>query len=175
METNQNGKYCVRLDLPYPPVQPETHRKDYAYAMLSNVGSDASEISTVSLHFYNSTILTPQHETFAHCFHEISIVEMHHLNIFASMAHQMGLDPRLWAPHNGRNRYWTPGFLHYPQQLLPLLHNAIQSETAAIRKYSRQAELIQDANIVANLRRIIQDEENHIQIFRTMLTEVAGS
>ena len=24
METNQNGKFSVDLDLPYPPVQPET-------------------------------------------------------------------------------------------------------------------------------------------------------
>lgn len=95
METNQNGKFSVDLDLPYPPVQPETHRKEYAYAMLSNVGSDNSEMSAVSLYFYNSILLSPQHAAFARCFHQISIVEMHHLDIFASFAHQMGLDPRL--------------------------------------------------------------------------------
>ena len=94
METNQNGKFSVDLDLPYPPVQPETHRKEYAYAMLSNVGSDNSEMSAVSLYFYNSILLSPQHAAFARCFHQISIVEMHHLDIFASFAHQMGLDPR---------------------------------------------------------------------------------
>lgn len=101
METNQNGKFSVDLDLPYPPVQPETHRKEYAYAMLSNVGSDNSEMSAVSLYFYNSILLSPQHAAFARCFHQISIVEMHHLDIFASFAHQMGLDPRLWSVQGG--------------------------------------------------------------------------
>ena len=48
----------------------------------------------------------------------------------------------------------------YPQQLPALLQNAIQGELAAIGKYRRQAETIQDANIVANLQRIIQDEES---------------
>jgi len=108
METNQNGKFSVDLDLPYPPVQPETHRKEYAYAMLSNVGSDNSEMSAVSLYFYNSILLSPQHAAFARCFHQISIVEMHHLDIFASFAHQMGLDPRLWSVQGGRSHYWTP-------------------------------------------------------------------
>ena len=59
METNQNGKFSVDLDLPYPPVQPETHRKEYAYAMLSNVGSDNSEMSAVTLYFSNSILLSP--------------------------------------------------------------------------------------------------------------------
>ena len=44
---------------------------------------------------------------------------------------------------------------------------------AAIGKYRRQAETIQDANIVANLQRIIQDEEHHVRLFRSMLAEVA--
>ena len=173
METNQNGKYCVELDLPYPPIQPETHRKDYAYAMLSNVGSDVSEMSAVGLYFYNSVILAPQYQDIARCFRQLSMVEMHHLNIFATFAHQMGLDPRLWSAQKGRNRYWTPGFLQYPQQLLALLHNALQAETNAVQKYTRQAETIQDANIVANLQRIIQDETHHIQLLQRMLSEVS--
>ena len=173
METNQNGKFSVDLDLPYPPVQPETHRKEYAYAMLSNVGSDNSEMSAVSLYFYNSILLSPQHAAFARCFHQISIVEMHHLDIFASFAHQMGLDPRLWSVQGGRFHFWTPASNRYPQQLPALLQNAIQGELAAIGKYRRQAETIQDANIVANLQRIIQDEEHHVRLFRSMLAEVA--
>ena len=156
METNQNGKFSVDLDLPYPPVQPETHRKEYAYAMLSNVGSDNSEMSAVSLYFYNSILLSPQHAAFARCFHQISIVEMHHLDIFASFAHQMGLDPRLWSVQGGRSHYWTPAYNRYPQQLPALLQKTIQ-----------------DANIVANLQRIIQDEEHHVRLFRSMLAEVA--
>lgn len=73
----------------------------------------------------------------------------------------------------GRSHYWTPAYNRYPQQLPALLQNAIQGELAAIGKYRRQAETIQDANIVANLQRIIQDEEHHVRLFRSMLAEVA--
>ena len=71
--------------------------RDSAYAMLSNVGSNNSEMTAVSLYFYNSVILNPVYADFAQCFHKISIVEMHHLHIFASLSFQMGLDPRLWS------------------------------------------------------------------------------
>ena len=166
------SEYSATLELPYPPVQVENGCKEYAYAMLSNIGSDNSEMSAVSLYFYNSVILNPDHGEFARCFHSISIVEMHHLTIFANLAHQMGLDPRLWNVSNHNRRYWTPAYNRYPRKIQELLENAIKSELAAIQKYTRQAEMIKDANIVENLNRIILDERHHIELFNTMLTKI---
>ena len=87
----------VNLDLPYPPIKTDSRNLEDAYAMLSNVGSSNSEMCAVSLYFYNSVILKPEYADFAECFHKISIVEMHHLDIYSSLACQMGLDPRLWS------------------------------------------------------------------------------
>ncbi len=172
METNQNGKFSVDLDLPYPPVQPETHRKEYAYAMLSNVGSDNSEMSAVSLYFYNSILLPP-----ARGVRPVLSPDQHcgdapsgHLRLLRPPD---GAGPPPVERPGGRSHYWTPAYNRYPQQLPALLQNAIQGELAAIGKYRRQAETIQDANIVANLQRIIQDEEHHVRLFRSMLAEVA--
>ena len=143
METNQNGKFSVDLDLPYPPVQPETHRKEYAYAMLSNVGSDNSEMSAVSLYFYNSILLSPQHAAFARCFHQISIVEMHHLDIFASFAHQMGLDPRLWSVQGAGPTTGPPPTIAIPSSCRPFFKTPSRASwrplenTAGRRKPSR--------------------------------------
>ncbi len=173
MNHNQNDTSCpVMLSIPYPPVQAESHCKDYGYAMLSNVGSDNSEMTAISLYFYNSVFLHPKYGDFAQCFHRISIVEMHHLNIFATLAYQLGLDPRLWSRKNNDMCYWTPAYNCYPRMVRAMIENAIQGEQAAIEKYTEQAETIQDANIVENLHRIILDEQHHIEVFHSMLAKI---
>lgn len=174
METNQNGKFSVDLDLPYPPVQPETHRKEYAYAMLSNVGSDNSEMSAVSLYFYNSILLSPQHAAFARCFHQISIVEMHHLDIFASFAHQMGLDPRLWSVPGGPVPLLDPPpTIAIPSSCRPFFKTPSRASWRPLENTAGRRKPSRTPNIVANLQRIIQDEEHHVRLFRSMLAEVA--
>ena len=172
MNSPNNKEYKATLTIPYPPVCAESCCKDYAWAMLSNIGSDNSEMSAVSMYFYNSVILKPDYADFAACFHSISIVEMHHLDIFATLACQMGLDPRLWSMENHDLCYWTPSYNHYPQMLCELLENSIQGELAAIQKYTRQAETIRDTNIKDNLNRIILDEQHHIELFQSMLREI---
>ena len=170
----QQNPYKVTLDLPYPPVRPETLRREYAYAMLSNIGSRNSEMSAISLYFYNSIIRHPDYASYARCFHEISIVEMHHLDIFAAFAFQMGLDPRLWSINRQRNcvSYWSPSYNQYPKGIREVVENARKGEEAAIQKYTRQAEIICDKNIADNLNRIILDEKHHIEIFDMMLAEI---
>ncbi len=156
---------------PYPPVQVCGLNAEYAEQMLSNIGSCNSEISAVSLYFYNSVVLKEHHGDIGKIFHKISMVEMRHLDIFATLAHQLGANPRLWS-YKGRNlSYWTPGCNQYPCKLLPLLQNALQSENKAIMKYREQADCIQDPYIVALLDRIILDEQHHVEIFHELIRE----
>ena len=173
MNQEQEHNECsVTIDLPYPPVKADSQRPEYAYAMLSNVGSENSEMSAISLYFYNSIILNPEYGNFAKCFHKISIVEMHHMDIFATLAYQMGLDPRLWASKNNKSCYWSPAYNNYPGQIREVIENSLKGELAAIQKYTRQAETISDSNIVAILDRIILDEQHHIEIFHNMLEKL---
>jgi len=157
-----------KVNLPYPAVQAGEVNLRYARAMLSNVGGRNSEMNAVSLYFYNSLVTKKEYESFATCFHSISIVEMHHLDIFGELALQLGADPRLWGRASSRYIYWSPGYNQYPREIKALLRNAIDGEQAAIRKYSEQAQTIQNANIVENLKRIILDEQHHIEIFESM-------
>lgn len=161
METN-----VYRNQHDYPPIQVAGKNREYATAMLSNVGGSNSEMSAVSLYFYNNLITENE---IAQAFHQISIVEMHHLKIFGKLALELGADPRLWE--RKRNMvWWTPSYNKYPTQLKVLLQNSLQGELAAIEKYERQASVIKDENIVENLHRIILDEQIHVEIFKEMLT-----
>ncbi|MDE6312511.1 MAG: hypothetical protein K2M46_02655 [Lachnospiraceae bacterium] len=172
MNSQQKNGCIAAVEQPYPPIQPKNRRIDYGNAMLSNMAGSHSEMSTISTYFYNSTILNPDYADMALCFRNISIVEMHHLHIFASLASQMGLEPRLWSTRNRRRFYWTPAYNKYSKVPRQILQNAIQGEEIAIETYMHQAKIIQDANIVENLNRIILDEQLHVKLLKEMLKRI---
>lgn len=156
---------------PYPPLRVERQNPGYAAEMLTNIGACSSEMSTISLYIYNSTILTDRSQELAQIFHKIAMVEMHHLDIFSHLAHMLGADPRLWTCSGKRPCYWSPACNRYPMQTESLLKNALQGEQDTILKYRRQAKQICDAYVADLLNRIILDEQLHVQIFREILTE----
>lgn len=157
-------------DLPYPPVCADELNCLYAREMLSNIGGSNSEMSAVSLYFYNN-LITAEYPEVSMIFHKISIVEMHHMEIFGTLARQLGENPRLWAARGNRKIYWTPAYNKYPMHIHDLLCNALEGEEAAIAKYRRQLKCICNENIQENLKRIIVDEELHVSIFKELLQE----
>lgn len=160
-----------RVDLPYPPVRIEGKNPAYACEMLSNMAAAVSEMSDISRYFYISVVSAKKSSFVSACFHSISIVEMHHLQIFAELALLLGADPRLWSGRT-QKRWWSPSFIRYPRGLRALIAESIQAEEEAILKYSRQACAIRDPNIEAILRRIVLDEERHLEIFREMYSQL---
>lgn len=86
-----------QVSAPYPPVRVNEPNLVYADEMLSNMGDVVSEMSDVTRYFYIAVVTKPEFGSIATCFHHISIVEMHHLNIFAELALLLGADPRLWC------------------------------------------------------------------------------
>lgn len=157
---------------PYPPVKVQCENPRYAAAMLSNMAACNSEMSAVSLYFYNSLITKDCYEEFSHCFRQISMVEMHHLELFGQFALALGTDPRLWCMEGDQTKYWSPSCNQYPENITPLIKNALAGEKDAIKKYKEQCKWIEDPCIRALLCRIIKDEEVHVRIFCAMLEEL---
>lgn len=156
------------VEEPYPPVQVQQKNRAYANAMLSNIGGENSEMTAVSLYFYDQ-LVTREDVTVSHIFHRISIVEMHHLEIFGTLSLLLGEDPRLWSTAGQQKRYWTPAYNTYTWRKKQLLQIALKSEQMAIAKYRSQLKWIKDPNILENLQRILLDEESHVRIFQWLL------
>lgn len=173
MADNNTNECNYKVDAPYPPVRVDGPNPVYACEMLSNMGDIVSEMSDITRYFYNSVVMKPHFGSIATCFHHISIVEMHHLNIFADLALLLGADPRLWCGWTCK-RWWSPAFISYPHEICAQIAGSIEAEKAAIRKYTGQANTICDMNIVAILNRIIRDEERHLQIFSEMYRQIQG-
>ena len=146
-------KYQYVDEAPYPPVQVCGRNQDYAIAILGNIGACNSEMSAIALYFYNSIILGESYEEVGRIFHKISMVEMHHLNIFGRLSEMLGAEPRLWSVN---------------RKIDSLLKNAYKGELDAIDKYTKQLSWIEDEHIRANLERIILDEKCHLKIFESL-------
>ena len=156
-------------DTPYPPVAVDGKNPQYAAAILSNIGSCNSEMSAVSLYFYNSLITREFFQEVAECFHRISLVEMHHLDIFGRLVLLLGGDPRYCSPRQGCPVAWNGNMVTYHASLCEAVQSDISLEQAAIHTYQYQAAAIEDCYISAMLNRIILDEQLHIRAFRRIL------
>ena len=159
------------INKPYPEMIDIKENPQYASLMLSNLAGLYSEMNAVSLYFYNHVILKDVWPELSVAMEKISIVEMHHLDIFAHLAYHLGADPRLWDCQQGCLEYWSPGYNVYPSHLKSLLENAIIQEQNTIAIYQQQITCIKERTIQKILHRIIEDEELHIQIFEYFLNE----
>lgn len=174
-------KERFRNSAAYPSVEVSGKNIDYAREILENIGSPESEMSTISLYIYNSMVTADEFKEVSDCFHGMAVVEMHHLEIFSRLAKLLGVQPRLWCQRQYQNRgfgggifmkssvvnrmvWWSPSYNTYHCELKPMLMDAIKGEQSAIRQYQRQAEMIQDSSICEILKRIILDEERHVEI-----------
>lgn len=155
---------------PYPEIAPGCQNNVYASWMQDNMGGANSEMTAVSIYIYNN-LITCSYEDIAYIFHKISIVEMHHLNIFGQLTLQLGGNPRLWTQRGRSRLYWTPGYNKYPTVLPAIMENVLHHELSAIEKYERQIANIQNENITDNLKRIVEDEQIHVKIFREIIQE----
>ena len=159
------------INKPYPEMTDIKENPQYASLLLSNLAGLYSEMNAVSLYFYNHVILKDVWPELSKKKKKISIVEMHHLDIFAHLAYHLGADPRLWDCQQGCLEYWSPGYNVYPSHLKSLLENAIIQEQNTIAIYQQQITCIKERTIQKILHRIIEDEELHIQIFEYFLNE----
>ncbi|MDL2233130.1 manganese catalase family protein [Ruminococcaceae bacterium OttesenSCG-928-L11] len=155
----------------YPAAEVAEKNPEYGREMLSNIGGEDSEMSAVSLYFYNS-LITRDYPDISQAFHRIGMAEMRHLQLFGELALLLGEDPRLWESRGRRHVYWTPRYIRYPDKLKKILSSSLYSEYMAAEKYSKQAARIKDPGIVAVLNRIILDEKEHIRLFKELLAQL---
>ena len=155
---------------PWPPVAVQGTCPAWAEMMLSNVGGRNSEMSAVAHYRYNRLVSMEAQPALSELFHKISMVEMHHMDTFAHLAMLLGAEPRLWHCCGNKMKYWSPGYVEYCFcSLREMVQKNLEEELAAIQKYNAQAACIGDPNVVATLRRVVKDEEEHVETWREVL------
>lgn len=155
-----------KVNKPYPEIKVTELNETYGLMILDNVGGMNSETSAICQYIYDHAIAGKDFIGLKQTFLNISMVEMHHLDIFMELSLKLGMNPRWWTCLEDQCSYWSPSYLNYPNQVFEVLQTAIDSEYQTIEKYLNQIQIIKDPYIVAILKRIIEDEELHIKILK---------
>lgn len=159
------------VDLPYPKVNVKEKNPNYVDLILLNFASDISEFDAIAQYVYHEIALTYENPEAAEVIKGISEVEMHHLQLLGEIIVQLGGEPGYWID-NKKKKYWSSKLVNYDlSSLKTILTIDIQSEKSAIKQYRDTIAKIDDENINAIIKRIILDEEYHIQLLTNLYTK----
>ena len=159
------------VNMAYPKI--EVSRKDptFAYKLLHVYSGNVSELTAITQYSFQSFYLHEYHDL-SNILEQISIVEMHHLKILAKLILELGLTPYYVTYGCGNTpNPWNSDNVDYTTDYRDMLLSNINSEVSAIRDYNRLINETTDTNIRSILKRIIVDEERHIEIFSELLRQ----
>ena len=160
-----------RIDLPYPEVTVD--RPNHQWARLvsgiyAGKGSETTAIAQYTAHRY----YTAQYPAAFTAYKYITIVETIHLELLGNLVLALGFKP-LFASFE-TNRYWTGQYPDYQFDLRRIIEADIAGERGAIAHYQRLIGQIPDESIQALFRRIILDEERHIEVLNWLYATYVG-
>jgi len=177
MECRENcdiaDKY--RLDLSYPKAVVTNPNIAYAKLLLGDYAGHVSELGATAQYIFHMTVLKKEYPEVSQALLGVSIVEMEHLEMLGELIDALGVPPEYKAPKNGKKIYWdaSPRNVNYSTDIKKALLADINIEMKAIEQYEKSISQIGDDKIVCLLRRIILDEQLHIDIFSDLYKKFA--
>ena len=172
------GKFMVNL--PYPNVNITNPNPCYGQLLLCDYCSCTSELRAVLQYNYHRLRLTELYPDVALALNYICGVEMIHLDLLGEIILQCNCDPKyrtLPFGSGGQSNYYrcTPDCCDYSKTLGKILLENIALEKAQIEQYRRRCTQIPDESITGILKRIILDEELHIEILSGFYGKYCGN
>lgn len=161
------GVKPIMVDLPYPPIQVREKNTCYADLLMVDYCGSVSELSAILQYINNENRMSAKRCPLVRTILGIAMAEMMHLQKLAELIQLLGGYVCFEAKRP--NGLWSPSCLTLPDRIPQMLQADIEAEQAAIRQYKKHISAIQDDCVNAVLRRIIQDEEYHIMILRSLL------
>lgn len=136
------------------------------HLLLDDYAGEVSELTAITQYFHHHLVVG--YEDVAELLEEVSIVEMHHLEMLGEALYEARIDPRIYNSHK---KYWSGNNVNYQYKVCDILRADIISELDAISQYFQHIALIPSPDIQAMLRDIIQDELQHIELFSKKLAK----
>ncbi|NMP37417.1 MAG: bacterioferritin [Clostridiales bacterium] len=161
------------LNLPYPEIAVGERNNQYARLLTGDYAGTGSELTAITQYFYQHIILKERMPELSDSLECISITEMRHMEFLAEMIAQFGADPQIRAVTNNGIYYWSGKYPSYNKNPRQILLNNISGERSAIKAYRYAIEIINNENAREVIRRIILDEEHHIEIFEKYLRQLS--
>lgn len=154
------------IDKPYTKVGDIKKNPHYARLLLNAYGGMVSELTGILTYRYQHLIIESTHECIARALSKISIQEMHHLELLGDTIIALGGDPMYM---NRMGQPWTSQYVNYSKGIRKMLIDDINTERMGIADYENLIKLIPEPLVQNLLKRIIEDEECHIEALTAML------
>ena len=157
-----------KSDLPYPQIKVMGKNKYYALLLKEDYVGMVSEMTAINQYLYHYFVNNDNYKDIAHMLEQISIVEMTHLEILAKLIILLGEKPIYYS----NNSFWNGSYVDYGSNILEQLKSDLESEYKAIDNYNNDILKIDDPYIKDILKRIILDEEIHVELFKEAILKL---
>lgn len=153
------------VDEPYPEVHIVKPNRRHATIISGGYAGRGSETTAIAQYSVHRHYLRGYPELF-NAYKYIAFVEMNHWTLLGTLVKDLGLAPKLISYET--NAYWNGSFPANQTVLGKIIQADIAGEQDAIRHYKRMIHAIDNPEIQALFRRIILDEEKHIEILHEL-------
>ncbi len=154
-----------RIDLPYPKVTVTEENKPYARLISGAYAGPGSESTAIAQYTFHNHFTEEYPDVFT-ALKYITVVETTHLRLLGDLIKRLGLIP-IYATYE-TNTYWKGSYPDYNTEIGKLIAADMQGERDAIAHYNRLIRQIRDEGMRELFRRIIMDEERHIEVLRPL-------
>ncbi len=154
------------VNKPYPKIRVEKKSLETAKILSHLYASNESEMTAINQYIYETLVL--ENKEIASIIRDIAIVEMHHLEILGKLINCLGCMPIYADCNYNETNYWNSDYVYYDTDLKTILDINIEAETKAIYNYQMVLNVIEDIYVKENIKRIIEDEYLHLEIFEKL-------
>lgn len=158
------------MELPYPPVQVQAKNPEYADLLSIDYCGQISEMSAVTQYINNESRMFCERCPMGKTVMGMAMAEMMHMQKLGELIYLLGGIVCFTAKQpGGQSWMWSPQCLTLPEKFSEMLQVDLEREQATISQYDMHMRLIRDPYVNAVLYRIIQDEQYHIMLLRSLL------
>ena len=162
-----DNKFTVGRE--YPEIV-DAHPNEYYVRLLYNLRSSCeSELTAILQYLFQHNVLENCNKELAHIIEEISIVEMHHMELLGEAIVAFGGKP---CYINSQGENFNSCCVAYFTDVRQILEKNIMDEENAIKAYRQTASCVQNESLRDLLLTIAEDECVHAKIFKELLEDL---
>ncbi|MBE7076555.1 MAG: hypothetical protein E7374_01540 [Clostridiales bacterium] len=159
----------VKINKPYPKIVGAYDDKMTVGILKNLATSRFGELGGVLQYIYQSVESDKSHEEIGQIFEEIAVVEMMHLDMLMHAITDFGGIPRY---EDSQGNIFNTSMINYTQKLNEMLASNIADEKRAIEDYKMAIMKVKNDSLKNLLKRILEDEERHLEIFTYLKNSV---
>ncbi|NLN04020.1 MAG: bacterioferritin [Clostridiaceae bacterium] len=142
----------------------------YASLLRDSFAGRDSEMTKICQYLYHHFLISDINKEIAGILYNIAKVEMKHMEILAQLILQLDGDPLFKGGEDSKS-YWNGGCVYYGINIYDMLRKDLASEYKALKNYEEHLLIIQDECIKDVLKRIMEDENIHIELLNSIIKD----